>query len=31
MSNVSGSLGLQTGGIVNLSFGDAMQGTIFTV
>lgn len=31
MSNVSGSLGLQTGGVLNFSFGDGMQGTIFTV
>lgn len=31
MSNVSGSLGLHTGGILNFSFGDTTQGTIFTV
>lgn len=30
MSNVSGSLGLQTGGMLNSPFGDAMQGTILT-
>lgn len=31
ISNVRGSLGLQTGGILNSPFGDATQGTIFTV
>lgn len=31
MSNVSGSLGWQTGGMLNSPLGDAMQGITFTV
>lgn len=31
MSNVSGSLGWQTGGMLNSPLGDAMQGIIFIV
>lgn len=31
MSKVSGSLGWQTGGMLNSPLGDAMQGTILTV